>query len=101
MSEQNFNPQLKQWAQIIPSSEAGQGRIEQPGGFDNRVWQTRERPAEPFELALAEALECAFEGGAETFEELLVALQTQKSLDRQGCLWSEQTLLNELTVLGQ
>lgn len=100
MSDLDFNPQLKTWSRIIPSSEPGQGSIEPPGGFDNRVWQTRERAPEPFEIELVTALEAVFASGAEELAEVVAGLNARHSLDRQGKPWSESSFLQEMAVLG-
>lgn len=100
MSDRDFNPELKTWARIIPSSEPGQGRIEQPGGFDNRVWQTRERAPEPFETELLATLEAVFAAGASELAEVIEGLNARHSQDRQGQPWSESTFLQEMAVLG-
>lgn len=97
----DHNPELKTWARIIPSSEPGQGRIERPGGFDNRTWQTRQRAPEPFELDLLAALEAVFEGGATELDEVVAGLNARESHDRQGQPWSEASFLQEMAVLGQ
>ncbi|WP_027965609.1 recombinase-like helix-turn-helix domain-containing protein [Halomonas halocynthiae] len=100
MSDSDLNPQLKTWARVIPSSEPGKGRIEQPGGFDNRVWQTRERAAEPFELELVAALEEVFESGATELPQVIAGLKERHRLDRQGNPWNEESFLKEMAVLG-
>lgn len=100
MAESNFNFQLAKWQRIIPSSEAGQGRIERPGGFDNRVWQSRSRAPEPFELQLLEDLEAVFEDGAAELPEVIVGLNARHSRDRGGVAWSEASFLREMAVLG-
>ncbi|MCE8036187.1 recombinase-like helix-turn-helix domain-containing protein [Halomonas sp. MCCC 1A11062] len=95
------NPELKTWARIIPATEPGQGRIERPGGFDNRVWQNRQRAPEPFELALVADLEAVFETGAEQLSDVIAGLNARHSQDRQGQPWSEASFLQEMAVLGQ
>lgn len=109
MSHNDCNPQLKSWARIIPSTEPGQGRIEHPGEFGNRVWQTRERPAEPFELELVEALESVFESGAVELADVVAGLNKRQvvgglserqHMDRQGNPWTEESFLQEMAVLG-
>lgn len=100
MAEQQYNDQLNQWANIIPSSEAGQGHIERPGGFDNRVWQTRSRAPEAFELALLDALEAVFEGGATELADIADGLNARQCFDRDGLAWSQDSFLREMAVLG-
>lgn len=97
----DHNPELKTWARIIPSSEPGQGHIERPGGFDNRVWQNRQRAPEPFELDLVVALEAVFAEGATALDEVVAGLNARHSQDRQGQPWSEASFLQEMAVLGQ
>lgn len=101
MSQPNYNPQLKDWARIIPSTEPGQGHIEGPGGFDNRVWQTRQREPEAFELDLVAALEGVFEQGATELADVVAGLNRAGQLDRRGKRWTETTFLQEMAVLGQ
>ncbi|GGX45148.1 recombinase-like helix-turn-helix domain-containing protein [Saccharospirillum salsuginis] len=101
MSQLNYNPQLKQWERIIPATEPGQGRIEQPGGFDNRVWQNRDHEPEAFELALVEALESVFEDGATELDQVVAGLNRIEFKDRQGNAWTDNSVLQELAVLGQ
>lgn len=100
MSLPNYNPRLKNWARIIPSTEPGQGRIEGPGGFDNLIWQNREREPEAFELALVEALEAVFAEGATELEQVVAGLNKAGHQDRQGNAWTEATFSQELAVLG-
>lgn len=97
----DHNPELKTWARVIPSAEPGQGRIEAPGGFDNRVWQNRQRAPEPFELDLTATLEEVFDGGAVELDEVIAGLNARDSRDRQGQPWSEASFLQEMAVLGQ
>ncbi len=97
----DHNPELKTWARIIPSSEPGQGHIERPGGFDNRVWQNRQRSPEAFELALVAALEAVFESGASELEAVIAGLNERHSQDRQGRPWTRESFLQEMAVLGQ
>lgn len=96
-----YNPQLQDWAKIIPSSEPGQGRIEAPGGFDNRVWQNRERVPEAFELSLIEGLETVFSGGAQSLADVISGLNNAGYNDRQGAPWTEISFQQELAVLGR
>lgn len=100
MSDLDFNPELSQWERIIPSSEAGRGHIERPGGFDNRVWQTRSRSPERFERDLLSSLEAVFEEGASELHEVIVGLNARCCQDRSGAPWSEQSFLREMAVLG-
>ncbi|WP_028671221.1 recombinase-like helix-turn-helix domain-containing protein [Saccharospirillum impatiens] len=97
----DYNPQLKDWAKIIPSSEPDQGRIEAPGGFDNRVWQTRERVPEAFELALIEGLETVFTEGAGSLPDIITGLNNAGYQDRQGEAWTEASFLQEMAILGR
>ena len=50
----------------MPNNVAGKGYIEQPGKVANLVWQTRAAAPTAYENALGDALQAAFEGGAET-----------------------------------
>lgn len=100
MAMLDHNPQLKNWTRIIPSSEAGQGHIEHPGGFDNRVWQNRQRAPEPFELDLLATLQDVFETGAEALDDVIDGLNARDCRDRQGHPWTEASFLKEMAVLG-
>lgn len=96
----DHNPKLKTWALITPSSKPGKGDIECAGGFDNRVWQNRQRSPEAFELALVAALEEVFEAGATELNEVISGLNARDSQDRQGQPWTVEQFLQEMAVLG-
>ncbi|MGQ7245777.1 recombinase-like helix-turn-helix domain-containing protein [Halomonas sp. V046] len=100
MAQNDYNPQLKNWQRLIPSSEPGQGSIEAPGGFANPVWQTRSSAPGAFELALVEALQEVFAGGAAELDAVVEGLNAQRCQDRHGKAWTEQTFLQEMAVLG-
>lgn len=100
MSDLDFNLDLSQWERIIPSSEAGQGHIEHPGGFDNRVWQTRSCSPGRFERELLTSLEAVFEAGASELHDVIAGLNAKHCQDRNGVPWSEESFLQEMAVLG-
>ncbi|MDN3556015.1 recombinase-like helix-turn-helix domain-containing protein [Halomonas maura] len=101
MAQQDYNPQLKTWQRIIPSSEPGQGHIEVPGGFANPVWQTRQSVPGPFELELVEALEEVFAEGVTELDALVDGLNARDRHDRNGRPWTQESFLREMAVLGQ
>ena len=101
MSQQDYNPQLKTWQRIIPSSEPGQGHIEAPGGFANPIWQTRASVPGAFELDLVAALEEVFAEGATELEAAVEGLNARHRYDRNGQAWTQDSFLQELAVLGQ
>lgn len=101
MAQQDYNPQLKTWQRIIPSSEPGQGHIEAPGGFANPVWQTRAGVPGPFEHALVAALEEVFAEGATELDAVIEGLNTRGHHDRNGQAWTQASFLQEMAVLGQ
>ncbi|XKE45620.1 hypothetical protein LG302_00340 [Halomonas organivorans] len=101
MAQQDYNPQLKTWQRIIPSSEPGQGHIEAPGGFANPVWQTRSGVPGPFELELVEALEEVFAEGVTELDALVEGLNARDRHDRNGQPWTRESFLQEIAVLGQ
>lgn len=100
MAHQDYNPQLKSWQRIIPSSEPGQGSIEAPGGFANPVWQTRSSVPGAFELSLLEALEEVFSDGVTELDALIEGLNTRQYHDRHGQAWTQESFLQEMAVLG-
>ncbi|MAY71419.1 MAG: hypothetical protein CME82_08180 [Halomonas sp.] len=100
MTQQDYNPHLKNWQSIIPSSEPGQGSIEAPGGFANPVWQTRSSVPGGFELSLIEALEDIFAAGSTELDELVKGLNERQHHDRHGEPWTQESFLQEMAVLG-
>lgn len=101
MSMLDYNSQLQTSARITLSSEPNQGHIENPGCFDNRIWQTRQRVPEPFEMDLVAVLEEIFEAGAIEIEEVIAGLNARSAMDRQGQPWTESSFLQEMAVLGK
>ncbi|MFM9270416.1 recombinase-like helix-turn-helix domain-containing protein [Halomonas elongata] len=101
MAQQDYNPQLKNWQRIIPSSEPDQGYIEAPGDFANPVWQTRQSAPGPFELALVDALEAVFADGVTELGALVEGLNARQCHDRQGHPWTQESFLQEMAILGQ
>lgn len=100
MSHQDYNPQLKSWQRIIPSSEPGQGYIEPPGGFANPVWQTRASVPGEFEVDLLAALEEVFTDGVTELDALVEGLNARQHRDRHGQAWTQESFLQEMAVLG-
>lgn len=97
---QNINPYLPANNQIIPSREGGKGSIQAPGSAPNIVWQTRSRIPDEYEVTLISALENLFASGAESLDELVLALNQQQIHDRQGHLWSSRSFREFLLVNG-
>ena len=96
----DHNPYLKPWAAPSPNNVAGKGKIEVPGQMDNIVWQNRAAPPTAFETALGDALEQAFDGGAESAEQVVAALNAAGHRARDGAAWTVVSFENELTGLG-
>ncbi|ALM52043.1 recombinase-like helix-turn-helix domain-containing protein [Halomonas huangheensis] len=100
MAHQDYNPQLKDWQRIIPSSEPGQGYIEAPGGFANPVWQTRSSVPGAFEMSLIDALQEVFSDGVTELDSLVEGLNAREHHDRHGQVWTQESFLQEMAVLG-
>jgi hypothetical protein len=96
----DHNPQLKPWQTPTPNNVAGKGKIEVPGQMTNIVWQNRTTAPTAFENALGEALEAAFEGGAETLDDLVAALHAANFRRTDGRAWGAADLQAELALLG-
>ena len=96
----DHNPYLRPWATPTPNNVAGKGKIEVPGQMHNIVWQNRAAPPTPFETSLGDALEQAFESGAETAEQVVAALNAAGFRGRDGARWSVASFEAELAGLG-
>lgn len=96
----DFNPQLKQWQKPLPTNDPGAGTIEQPGRYDNIVWQTRTRAANEHELRLVHALEQAFSNGASEVADLVEQLNKFGVYDSGGKAWTEVSFHNAFAALG-
>lgn len=100
MESLSYNPNLAPWERPAPNNVAGKGRIERPGQEPNIVWQTRAAEPTPYETALGDALEAAFEGGAQTPEDIVRAFQRAGFLCADGQPWTEARFLAEMHRLG-
>jgi hypothetical protein len=96
----DHNPHLKPWQAATPNNVAGKGKIEVPGQIPNIVWQNRAAAPGEFENQLGDALERAFDGGAETLADLVRALDADGLRARDGSRWTASTLEAELAQLG-
>ncbi len=96
----NFNPHLKPWQAAQPNNVAGKGQIDVPGQVPNIVWQTRATAPTDYENALGDALERAFEGGAETVEQVVASLNQQTVRAADGRSWSAASFEAEMARLG-
>lgn len=97
---QQFNPALPESRQFTPPAEGGNGKIHQPGAYQNLIWQTRSRVPENWELQLIATLETLFEQGAESLSALVQGLNSVKMYDQQGEAWSEESFRTFLQVNG-
>jgi hypothetical protein len=95
-----FNPELAPWEQASPNNVAGKGRIERPGHVGNIVWQTRATEPSAYENQLADGLEAAFSGGAQTPADIVVVLNARGLRTQAGEAWTEDAFLAEMRRLG-
>lgn len=79
---------------------AGKGRLEVPGTMHNLVWQNRAAAPTADEDALGDALERAFEAGAETPEQVVAMLNDGGSRAPGGGAWTVNSFEAELARLG-
>jgi hypothetical protein len=96
----DHNPSLKPWESPCPNNVAGKGQIEEPGHAPNIVWQTRSAAPTEYENALGDALEVAFDQGAETAAEVVASLNTQGLRAPGGQAWTVESFEAELARLG-
>ncbi len=96
----DHNPHLAAALGPAVSHVAGKGVIEVPGQMPNVVWQTRAAPPTAYENALADALEVAFESGAQTAEQVVTALNTAGRADAQGTAFTVASFEAEMARLG-
>jgi hypothetical protein len=96
----DHNPHLA--AALLPPAPqvAGKGVIEVPGNVPNVIWQTRAAPPTAYENALGDALEAAFEAGAETAEQVVAALNAAGQNDAQGAAFTVVSFEAEMARLG-
>jgi hypothetical protein len=95
-----YNPQLKAWQRHQPSGEPGAGRIEQPGAWQNIVWQTRSREPNVFEQQLIQALEQVFASGAQELDDVVAQLNHIGMNDENGQPWTPASFERAMAVLG-
>jgi len=100
MTQPAFNPNLKEWQRHEPSPQPGAGRIEEPGHWENIVWQTRSREPNAYEVRLIEALEQVFAAGAEALGEVVNGLNDLGAYDHGGRAWSEASFREAMAQLG-
>lgn len=96
----DHNPQLRPWQTPAPNNVAGKGKIEVPGQMSNIVWQNRAAAPTPFENALGDALEAAFDAGAETAEQVVAAFNTAALRRPDGRAWTVADFEADLALLG-
>ena len=94
----DFNPYRAQ--QTSNSGGAGKGRIEQPGGFENIVWQTRAAAPTDYENKLGDALVACFEEGIDALGPLVERLNAMGVAAPDGAPWTEATFEREMERLG-
>jgi len=100
MDDVAYNPNLAPWEKAVPNNVAGKGCIEQPGKVANLVWQTRAAAPTAYENALGDALQAAFDAGAESPEDIVRAFNTAGLLCADGERWTEERFLAEMRRLG-
>jgi hypothetical protein len=96
----DHNPHLAPWVTPTPNNVAGKGKIESPGQMSNIVWQNRAAAPTAFENALGDALEAAFEGGAESVEQIADAFNAANFRRPDGRTWTGPDVEAELALLG-
>lgn len=96
----DHNPHLRPWQAPAPNNVAGKGKIEVPGHVGNIVWQHRTAAPTPFENALGDALEAAFDGGAETAEQVVAAFNAAAFRRPDGQAWTVAHFEADLALLG-
>ncbi|QEZ44607.1 recombinase-like helix-turn-helix domain-containing protein [Cupriavidus oxalaticus] len=100
MESLSYNPNLVPWERPAPNNVAGKGHIEQPGKVANIVWQTRASAPSAYENALGDAIEAAFEGGAQNPQDIVRAFNAAGFLGVDGQPWTEERFLSEMRRLG-
>lgn len=96
----DHNPHLRPWQTPAPNNVAGKGKIEVPGHMSNIVWQNRAAAPTQFENALGDALEAAFDGGAESVEQVVAAFNAAAFRRPDGRAWTVADLEADLALLG-
>ena len=96
----DHNPHLRPWLAPTPNNVAGKGKIEAPGQVQNIVWQSRAAAPTAFENSLGDALERAFDSGAESAEQVVAALNEGGLRTREGTAWTVAAFEAELARLG-
>ncbi|KAF7961800.1 hypothetical protein AWV80_28980 [Cupriavidus sp. UYMU48A] len=100
MDSLSYNPNLVPWERPAPNNVAGKGHIEQPGKVANIVWQTRADAPSAYENKLGDALEAAFEGGAQSPADIVRAFNATDFLCLDGQAWTEERFLAEMRRVG-
>jgi len=96
----DYNPNLSPWTWPIHIDPAGQKSIDKPADLGNIVWQNRPAPPTPYENALCDALEQAFDSGAVELAEVVAKLNELGVNDESGAAWTEQSFTLEMKRLG-
>jgi hypothetical protein len=96
----DHNAHLRPWQTPAPNNVAGKGKIEVPGHMSNIVWQNRAAAPTQFENALGDALEAAFDGGAETAEQVVAAFNAAAFRRPDGHAWTVTNFEADLALLG-
>jgi hypothetical protein len=100
LQELAYNPELRSWEWVQPNNVAGKGRIEKPGEAKNIIWQNRASAPTAYENALADALEKALGGGAETLAQIVDAINAASLRAPDGSAWTDASFAAELRRLG-
>jgi hypothetical protein len=96
----DYNAYLEPRRPPQPNHASGKGEIERPGGFPNMTWQTRSAPPTEYERQLGDALEQAFQNGAETLPELVAKLNETGMRSSDGTPWTEAAFAAEIARLA-
>ena len=94
-----YKPHLKAWLRHRFIGGPDTGQIEQPGGWQNIVWQRRSREPDVFERRLVQALEEVFGQGAQELHELVERLN-QVGVQECGELWVFDSFQQNVTRPG-
>ncbi len=75
-------------------------RIENPDEVGNTAWQSRAVEPTAYENALADALEQAFEHGAQSLEQIVYSLNAQALADPDQRAWTVDRFRAAMARLG-
>lgn len=96
----DYNPFMAPWQKPTPNNVAGKGTVEMAGRAPNLIWQNRAAPPTAYENALGDALEKAFDEGAESVDALVQALNSMGVRMPDGQVWTPERFETEMARLG-